>query len=338
MTLDMSNLEMPMKFTFIISTLLTFTLINASNLYAEQKTAAPNFFQAKKVSVEEMMGEIRERIDNRKWNWDLSFFPKTGWKEKGNSVYGRPLVYWTCGKPENENTSLILAAVHGDEITPVYFGFRVVEWLKARPELCEKSFIVVAPIVNPDGFLRYTTGTRTNYNKVDLNRNFDTPEWGEQAQKIWKTKYGSQRRYFPGDKAASEPEIEFQKWLIEEFKPAKILSVHSPLNHLDFDGPLSGIDSEAAKKFTETYVKSCDLLRQQLDKSATGLNFYAYGTFPGSLGNYAGRYKGIPTITVELPTIDYKMAPVYFGQMEKGLNVFINYEIKDRPRQLAEKK
>lgn len=69
-------------------------------------------------------------------------------------------------------------------------------------------------------------------------------------------------------------------------------------------------------------MKSCDLLRQQLDKSSTGLNFYAFGTFPGSLGNYAGRYKGIPTITVELPTIDYKLAPAYFGQMEKRSQCF----------------
>lgn len=331
----MSNLRMPMKLFLIISTFLTFTLINASNIYAEQKTA-PNFFQGKKISVDDMMDEIHARISSKKWNWDMSLFTKSGWKEKGMTVYGRPLIYWTCGKPDNQNTSLILSAVHGDEITPVYFGFRVVEWIKARPELCDKAFIVVAPIVNPDGFLRYSTGTRTNYSKVDLNRNFDTPEWNENALKLWKTKYGSQRRYFPGDKAASEPEIEFQKWLIDEFKPAKILSVHSPLNHLDFDGPLNGSSSEVAKKFTETYVKSCDLLRQQLDKSATGLNFYAYGTFPGSLGNYAGKHRGIPTITVELPTTDYKLAPVYFGQMEKGLNVFLSYELKDRPRQLAE--
>ena len=325
-----------MKSAIIIYSLFIFSFINPQNLYAEQKTA-PNFFQAKKISPEELMSEIRDRIREKKWNWDLSFFTSTGWKSQGHTVYGRPLLYWTCGEPSNQNTSLILSSVHGDEITPVYFGFRLVEWIKARPELCKNSFIVVAPIVNPDGFLRYTSGTRTNYNKVDLNRNFDTPEWNEKALKIWKEKYGSQRRYFPGDTAASEPEIIFQKWLIEEFKPAKILSVHAPLNHLDFDGPASGPGSEEAKKFTEAYIKSCDLLRQQLDKSATGLNFFPWGTFPGSLGNYAGRYRGIPTITVELPTIDYKMAPVYFGQMEKGLNVFIGYEIKDRPRQLAEK-
>lgn len=328
---------MLMKIITIISIIFTFSFINTYKLYAEQKAPPHSFFQGKKISIEEMIDEIRNRITSKKWNWDLSFFVKTGWKEQGVTVYGRPLIYWTCGNPKSENSSLVLASVHGDEITPVYFGFRLVEWLKARPELCEKSFIVVAPIVNPDGFLRYTSGTRTNYNKVDLNRNFDTPEWNEKALSIWKNKYGSQRRYFPGDKAASEPEVIFQKWLIDEFKPAKILSVHAPLNHLDFDGPASGPESEAAKKFTKTYIESCDLLREQMSKSATGLNFYAYGTFPGSLGNYAGRHKGIPTITVELPTIDYRMAPVYFGQMEKGLGVFLNYEIQDRPRQLAEK-
>lgn len=333
----MSNLGMPIKLFLITSTFIAFTLINASNIYAAQKATVSTPAQAKTMSVEDLIGELKDRINSKKWNWDMSVFATIGWKERGSTVNGRPLIYWTCGKPDNPNTSLILSAVHGDEITPIYFGFRVVEWIKARPELCEKAFIVVAPIVNPDGFLRYTSGTRTNYNKVDLNRNFDTPEWGDNALKIWKTKYGSQRRYFPGDKAASEPEIGFQKWLIDEFKPAKILSVHSPLNHLDFDGPLNGANSEIAKKFTETYVKSCDLLKKQLEKSSTGLNFYAYGTFPGSLGNYAGKHKGIPTITVELPTIDYKLAPVYFGQMEKGLNVFLSYELKDRPRQLAEK-
>jgi protein MpaA len=319
-----------MKIIPIISILLIFSFINSHNLYAEQNAT-------KTVSVESLIGEIKGHITTKKWNWDSSFFTEGGWKQKGYSVNGRPLIYWTCGKPENENVSLILSAVHGDEITPVYFGFRVVEWIKARPELCEKSFVIVAPIVNPDGFFRYSAGTRTNYNKVDLNRNFDTPEWADNALKLWKQKFGSQRRYYPGDKAASEPEVVFQKWLIDEFKPAKILSVHAPLNHLDFDGPVSGPDSDAVKKFTDTYIKSCDILRQQLDKSATGLNFYAFGTFPGSLGNYSGRYKGIPTITVELPTIDYKMAPVYFGQMEKGLNVFLNYELKERPRPLANK-
>lgn len=300
---------------------------------AEQKDSsrkeAPQFFQAKKMSIESMMTEVHERIS--KWNWDKSLFPKTGWKEKSQSVYGRPLIYWTCGSPKNENVSLFLSAVHGDEVTPIYFGFRLVEWIKARPELCENSYIVVAPLVNPDGFLRYTNGTRTNYNKVDLNRNFDTPEWDVNALKIWKEKYKSQRRYFPGDFKASEPEIHFQKWLIDEFKPTKILSIHAPLNHLDFDGPTTA----QAQKFTEEYIRSCDYLKKVLEEAKTGLRVFAYGTFPGSLGNYAGRLKGIPTITVELPTIDYRQAGNYFSNMEKGLHVFINYKMQSKPNSLA---
>lgn len=315
----------------IIFTLLTFFIFENTSLAEKDSSRkeTPQFFQGKKISTEQLMTEVHERI--RKWNWDTSLFPKTGWKEHSQSVYGRPLLYWTCGNPKNENVSLVLAAVHGDEITPVYFGFRLVEWLKARPELCEDNFVVVAPLVNPDGFLRYTNGTRTNYNKVDLNRNFDTPEWDNSALKIWKTKYGSQRRYFPGDTKASEPEIHFQKWLIEEFKPTKILSIHAPLNHLDFDGP----QTDEAKKFTQEYIKSCDYLKKTIDEAQTGLRVLVYGTFPGSLGNFAGKLKGIPTITVELPTIDHRLAGGYYANMEKGLKVFFNYKIENRPHAVA---
>ncbi len=337
----MSNLDVSMKFLILV-TILTITLINANKndgkVYAEQNKVTPSkISKAPEATIEDLINQLRSRITSKKWSWDLSLFTSSGWSHNGRSVNGLPLVYWTCGDPKSDNSSLILSAVHGDEVTPVYFGFRLVEWLKARPELCKDAFIVVAPIVNPDGFLRYRNGTRTNYNKVDLNRNFDTPEWDEKALKLWKERYGSQRRYYPGDRAASEPEIIFQKWLIDEFKPAKILSVHSPLNHLDFDGPSHGTSGAAAMKFTRSYIESCDLLKQQLDKSATGLTFYPWGTFPGSLGNYAGKHKGIPTLTVELPTTNSQLAPVYFGKMEKGLKVFINYQLQDRPRQLAEK-
>jgi protein MpaA len=305
-------------------------LCSATLVFAAKEDKPPS---GKKLSVTDMMSEIQDRTS--KFNWDTSFFTKEGWQEHGSSIYGRPLVYWTCGNPKNENSSLILANVHGDEITPVYFGFRLVEWLKARPEICEKSFVVVAPLVNPDGFLRYTTGTRTNYNKVDLNRNFDTPEWPSNAQKIWKEKYGSQRRYFPGDTAASEPEVIFQKWLITQFHPTKILSIHAPLNHLDFDGPVSGPNNPEIQKFTKAYIDSCDFLKKELEKSNSGLKLVVFGTFPGSLGNYAGRLRGIPTITTELPTMDYKMAPIYFSKMEDAVKIFITYELKDRPKPLA---
>ena len=298
-----------------IATLLLFCLFSSNSYSGENKS----------ISISDMMTEIKKRSE--KFNWDTTIFTPDDWKQQGNSVYGRPLIYWTCGDPKSTNSSLVLSAVHGDEITPVYFGFRFVEWMKSHPQFCKDSFVVVAPIVNPDGFLRYTTGTRTNYNKVDLNRNFNTPDWSGEALKQWNTKFGKQQRYFPGHTAESEPETIFQKWLISEFKPNKILSVHAPLNVLDYDGPLG----DSSQKFSEDYVKSCEELRKSMAASST-IRVFAFGTFPGSLGNYAGKVLGIPTFTVELPTANHTLAGSYFANMENGLKAFLQQSLRDVPR------
>lgn len=283
-------------------------------------------------TVPDLISSIKKRV--KKYHWDYSLFPEKHWKKAPQSSHaGNPLIYFTCGDEDSENRSLILSAVHGDEITPVYYGFRLVEWLKARPELCKDRFVVVAPIVNPDGFLRYTSGTRTNYNKVDLNRNFSTPEWKKSAKHLWHKKYKKRRRYFPGKKPDSESETIFQKWLISEFRPQKILSVHAPLNFLDYDGPMSKIKEE----FTSDYLDSCKELKYQIMAATPGLRYHAYGTFPGSLGNYAGKWLGIPTLTAELPTIQGKKAGAYFGLLEKGTRRFIEFEVDGKPKKLDKK-
>lgn len=285
-----------------------------------------------KKSTSELLSDIRARVVKLKYKWDLSFFTDQGWAVWGHSVDGYPLLYWTCGDPKKrDQSSLILSAVHGDEVTPVYFGFRIVEWLKARPELCKNRFVVVAPIVNPDGFLRYTRGTRTNFNKVDVNRNFHTPDWAVNAHKIWKEKYKSMRRYYPGDSAGSEPETKFQAWLINEYQPTKVLSVHAPLNILDYDGPAD----DRAVNFMQSYISSCDTLKNAIKTATPNLRLFAYGQFPGSLGNYAGKQRGIPVITAELPTTKAEEAPGYFSMMEKGTRTFIEFELKDVPVKAA---
>jgi len=286
--------------------------------------AQPNLNPKKPKTVTQLMGDLKDTMVKRKFNWDLSFLTDKGWQSHGYTVQDYPMIYYTCGEPKSENVSLILSAVHGDEVTPLYFGFRLVEWLKARPHLCKNRFIVVAPVVNPDGFMRYSRGTRSNYHKVDLNRNFDTPDWDKMALHLWRTKY-KERRYYPGEKSASEPETHFQKWLIDEFHPAKILSVHAPLNILDYDGP----QTEEAVVFNKTYVAACEDLKSAVRNEANTLRFYAYGVFPGSLGNYAGKQRGIPTFTVELPTIKPDLAGKYFSDLEKGTELFITYELKE---------
>jgi murein peptide amidase A len=279
----------------------------------------------KKKSISDLMESLRQRLG--KFDWDLSLFHDQDWKQQGYSVNNMPLIYWTCGDPSSTNTSLVLSSVHGDEVTPVYFGFRLVEWVKARPEICKNRFIIIAPLVNPDGFLRYANGTRTNWNKVDLNRNFSTPDWNAKAHLAWKVKGEGQRRYYPGDKAGSEPETGFQSWLIEEFKPGKILSVHSPLNVMDYDGPSHG----EALKFSKAYIDSCEELKTVIRKATPDLKFFPYGNFPGSLGNFAGIQKGIPTLTAELPTADPKKAAAYFGSLEKGTRLFFEYALSGKP-------
>ena len=244
----------------------------------------------------------------------------------GKSVNGLPLIYWSCGDEKSGNRSLILSAVHGDEVTPVFFGFRLVEWLKANPQVCKDNFIVVAPIVNPDGFLRYTAGTRTNYNKVDLNRNFPTPDWDKDAMTRWKQtaiKGQPQRRYFPGEKSGSEPEIHFQLKLIDEFRPTKIMSVHAPLHFFDLDGP----DVDQVKVFAKNYVQAVEAMKQEMKKTTLLLRFQTYGIFPGSLGNYAGKFRGIPTITAELPSSNPVLAAEYFGNLIESTKSFMLYDI-----------
>src|SRR5579885_2184131 len=42
------------------------------------------------------------------------------WKVGGHSIEKRPLVYAEFGNPSSKNTTLVLAMVHVDEITPLY--------------------------------------------------------------------------------------------------------------------------------------------------------------------------------------------------------------------------
>ena len=279
-----------------------------------------------KKTVGELMDQLKKRVRDMNYGWRDDLFTDKGWQQRGYTVNGLPLIYWTCGDPDSNNRSLVLSAVHGDEITPIYFGVRLVEYLRQDPTQCKGRYVIVAPTVNPDGFLRYRRGTRTNFNKVDVNRNFETEDWWDKALHLWKTQFGGKRRRYPGPYPASEPETIFQQWLIEEFRPTKILSIHAPLKILDYDGPQTAL----ARSFSQSYMQSCETLRQQMAK-ATPLRHYAFGYFPGSLGNYAGKQRGIPTITAELPSIDASKAAHYFTLMEKSLDLFFDFQVQDSP-------
>jgi protein MpaA len=267
--------------------------------------------------IDKWCEETRAAIRELSWTVDpcTSSAGPIAWRIGGASVEGRPLVFAEFGDSSSTNTTLIFSSVHGDEITPLYLGIELARWLTEHKEGLARAHVIIAPMVNPDGFF-HKPRTRTNANGVDVNRNFATHDWPVHALKAWKVTYRSDPRRYPGSAPRTEPETVFQEELIGRLKPQKILSVHSPLNHLDYDGP----SAISLSKFPRDYVRECLKLRARLKAVSTGF-------FPGSLGNYAGKELGIPTLTLELPTADPAKAQAYWAQFSKGIRTMIEFEM-----------
>lgn len=263
--------------------------------------------------------ELRRELTAMKWQIDPC--PAgVNWKVGGISPLGRTLAYAEFGEARADNSTLILSMIHSDEVTPLYLGLQLAAWMNDPAVAREMAGnrVVIAPLVNPDGFFKRAR-TRQNSRGVDLNRNFATRDWFPHALNDWKRKYRSDRRRFPGHRPESEPETIFQRDLIRLSQPQKILSIHAPLSMMDYDGPDSGLP---LAKFLSDYGKKYLKLRTQL--KTLSWQFY-----PGSLGNYAGRELGIPTMTLELPTADPRRAPGYWKQFEEGARLMIMMKSND---------
>ena len=225
-----------------------------------------------------------------------------------------PLMFVNFGNSAG-NCTLFLGCVHGDELPAAYLMFKLAHYVKDNPGLFQDKCIVIAPLVNPDGFLS-TPPTRVNANNVDINRNFPTKDWQANAMRQWiKTK--RKRRYYPGAIPASEQETQFQIALIKKFKPQKILSVHSPLNFFDYDGRSSDLNS--FEKWMEQVFKE------------TNHPLKKFGYYPGSLGNYAGHERTIFTLTLELPSSDPERGLEYFQRFQPSILKFINLPATGAP-------
>jgi protein MpaA len=272
-----------------------------------------NTLSAAGESVPDLCSELQRSFDT--FRWKVEACDGINWQTAGQSTEGRPLIYSEFGNSDSKNTTLIFSLVHGDEITPLYLGMQIAQYIKRHKSNYPDSHIIVAPLVNPDGFFRQPR-TRMNARGVDINRNFLTADWNAHALRAWKIKYKSDPRRYPGSVARSEPETIFQEDLIKKFHPQKILTIHSPLNFIDYDGPTP----LSLAKFSKDYVTECLRLRSKLKATSTGF-------FPGSLGNYAGQELGIPTITLELPSADPKKARQYWLTFSTGIDTMITYKI-----------
>ncbi|MEN6422045.1 MAG: M14 family zinc carboxypeptidase [Smithella sp.] len=248
------------------------------------------------------------------YGWKDLHPEKIPWEYYRTTKNRNPLMFAIFGN-NPKHCTLFLGGVHGDELPTVYLMFKLADYINENPALFKDKCIVIAPIVNPDGFLS-AKQTRINASGIDINRNFPTRDWTAKAFRQWTAK-GKNRRYYPGTKPASEQETLFQMALIKRFKPQKILSAHSPLNFFDYDGPSSDLNS-----FEKWMEQICKEINHPLKK---------FGYYPGSLGNYAGHERNIFTLTLELPSSDSGQGKKYFEKFQPSILKFINLPVVGSP-------
>jgi murein peptide amidase A len=271
----------------------------------------------------------------KRLGWGKSPCLKLPWRYEEVSEWGRPLVYWVFddsyfslyGLDHRHNTTLILGGVHPDELTPIHLVFRFALALHENPEKYKNARVVIAPLVNPDGFLTYPP-RRTNANGVDLNRNFPTYNWKTSAYASWVKNIKKDKRKFPGMFANSEQETRFQSFLITKFNPDKIISVHAPLAFLDLD--YEGTHVFSLKPRTEQQRKAVELARL-VSQSAGNYRIKDFGVYPGSLGKYAGSERTIPTITLELSSSNPNLVETFWRNFSQGLFTVVQYQFKRHP-------
>lgn len=210
---------------------------------------------------------------------------------QARSVKGRALLGRDVPADDAQLNVIVVGGIHGDEMSSVSLVFH---WLALAqdppadmPMPINWRFI---PSLNPDGLLSVPS-RRANANGVDLNRNFPTPHWARDARKYWEVRTRRDPRRWPGKSALSEPESQFLHQQMDRFKPNLIVSVHAPYGVLDFDGPA---------------VPPSRLGRLYLDQ---------VGIFPGSLGNFGGVHKGVPVVTIELPSANRTPTDAEMRQM-----------------------
>ena len=200
------------------------------------------------------------------------------------TTLGRPILrkeYPPLGERQPNARVLLIGGTHGDE----YASFSVVlKWMKILNVHHSGLFHWhIAPALNLDGLLK-NPAVRGNHNAVDLNRNMKTAgDWRKAALLYWEKETGSNPRRYPGQAPVSEAETQWLTAEINEFKPDVIISVHSPYGIIDYDGP------------------------QEIKPPASlgSLKLGDIGSFPGSLGRYAGEELDIPVLTIELSSSRY---------------------------------
>ncbi|RPI76443.1 MAG: hypothetical protein EHM45_12895 [Desulfobacteraceae bacterium] len=144
------------------------------------------------------IGKLNGALESRfkQYGWTDIRPEDIEWESHRTTPGKNPLMFAQFGNEGNE-CILFLGAVHGDEFPTVYLLFKLAFYLKENPTVFQNKCIVIAPLINPDGFFA-NPPTRINGNGVDVNRNLPTKDWNAKALSAWKGKNRGNKRYYPG--------------------------------------------------------------------------------------------------------------------------------------------
>lgn len=201
----------------------------------------------------------------------------------GSSCLGAPLVYFPA---VGETELLVMAGIHGEEPETTFLLSRSFRLLGSR--LQRTSVILCA---NPDGM---ALGTRANAHGVDLNRNFETPNWKGGYVGSRSILEASRDTFLStGNSPCSEPETASLTALIKRLAPKSILSMHAPMGCIDAPERTPLVDG-LQNVFGLPWTPSI-----------------GYET-PGSLGTWCNENK-IECVTLELPRLSLELLYERYG-------------------------
>jgi len=211
----------------------------------------------------------------------------------GKSLDGRPIECQVYG--EGEDVLWIIATIHGNEAAGTPLVAEFVKWLKLHPEELKGRRVVVTPVANPDGF---ADNVRHNRTGVDLNRNFPAGNFDSKV-KVY------------GETPLSEPESRSLMRVLSQYFPDRVVTIHQPLDCMDWDG-------DASKPMAEAMAAKCRLPVKQV------------GSRPGSLGSFVGLTLGKPIVTMELPEKAGMDGDVLWKEYGESLIAALRYDHQEQ--------
>lgn len=190
--------------------------------------------------------------------------------ETWQDSFGNDIELLCYPSAKSKDNILLIARFHGDEPEGEFCLAQLTKEL--QKQIYQSPYnIYILPCLNPSGKKLFT---RANGHEIDLNRNYPT-------QNFSTISVNPHTKEMSSGEPASEIETRVMMQVVQHYNFKRILSIHSDLHLIDYDGP--------AKDLAIKFSNLCGY--RLVDNIGYQTN--------GSFGTWAGVEKQIPLITVE---------------------------------------